>query len=89
MISFDHINLTEGHIVRHIPAGSGAPGREAAIIDIAQDLLLSYLEDKGLMEHVSLKGGTAMLHLFLTANRKALKTVWKKVMMKFSNFFRF
>jgi len=60
MISFDHINLTEGHIVRHIPAGSGAPGREAAIIDIAQDLLLSYLEDKGLMDHVSLKGGTAI-----------------------------
>lgn len=34
-------------------------GREAAIIDIAQDLLLSYLEDKGFMKGVCLKGGTA------------------------------
>ena len=39
MISFDRVNLTEGYIARHTPAGSGAPGREAAIIDIAQDLL--------------------------------------------------
>ena len=64
MITFDHIKLTEGYIARHIPSGSGAPGREAAIIDIAQDLLLAYLEDAGLMEHVSLKGGTAIRKLY-------------------------
>ena len=60
MIRFDNIKLTEGHIARHIPTGSGAPGREAAIIDIAQDLLLAYLEDSGLMDMVALKGGTAI-----------------------------
>ena len=60
MISFEQMSLTEGHIARHTPTGSGAPGREAAIIDIAQDFLLSYLEDSGKMEKVSLKGGTAI-----------------------------
>ena len=60
MITFDEINITEGHIARHIPAGSGTAGREAAIIDIAQDLLLAYLEDSGCMKHVALKGGTAI-----------------------------
>lgn len=33
MIGFEKVSLTEGHIVRHTPTGSGAPGREAAIID--------------------------------------------------------
>lgn len=60
MITLDNIRLSEGHIARHIPPGSGAPGREAAIIDIAQDFLLSYLEDCGKMAKVSLKGGTAI-----------------------------
>lgn len=60
MINFDHANLTEGYIARHTPTGSGAPGREAAIIDIAQDFLLSHLENCGKMDHVCLKGGTAI-----------------------------
>ena len=60
MITFEKVNLTEGYIARHTPTGSGAPGREAAIIDIAQDFLLSYLEDRGKMDQVSLKGGTAI-----------------------------
>ena len=60
MITFENVSLTEGHIARHTPTGSGAPGREAAIIDIAQDFLLSYLEDHGKMDKVSLKGGTAI-----------------------------
>ena len=49
MSMFDSIRLTEGHLARHTPAGSGAPGREAAIIDIGQDLLLAYLEKEKLM----------------------------------------
>lgn len=64
MISFDRVNLTEGYIARHTPAGSGAPGREAAIIDIAQDLLLSYLEDAGKMDEICIKGGTAIRKLY-------------------------
>ena len=64
VIQFDRANITEGYLARHIPVGSGAPGREAAIIDIAQDFLLSYLEDIGKMEHVALKGGTAIRKLY-------------------------
>ena len=60
MIDFEKASLTEGYIARHTPTGSGAPGREAAIIDIAQDFLLSYLEDSGKMDRVCLKGGTAI-----------------------------
>lgn len=64
MIQTDHVNLTIGHIARHTPTGSGAPGREAAIIDIAQDLLLAYLEENGLMNDVVIKGGTAIRKLY-------------------------
>ena len=64
MISFENINLTEGFIARHTPTGSGAAGREAAIIDIAQDLLLSYLEDTGKMDNICIKGGTAIRKLY-------------------------
>ena len=64
MISYNHANITEGYLARHIPNGSGAPGREAAIIDIAQDFLLSYLEDSGKMGQVLLKGGTAIRKLY-------------------------
>ena len=64
MISFDNVNLTEGYIARHTLTGSRAPGREAAIIDIAQDLLLSYLEDIGKMDEICIKGGTAIRKLY-------------------------
>ena len=63
-MKFDNSNLTEGYIARHTPTGCGAPGREAAIIDIAQDFLLSHLEECGKMEHVCLKGGTAIRKLY-------------------------
>ena len=52
MITFENERITEGHIARHTPIGGGAPGREAAIIDIAQDFLLAYLEDAHLMDEV-------------------------------------
>ena len=32
MIDFEKASLTEGHIARHTPTGSGAPGKEAAIL---------------------------------------------------------
>ena len=32
----------------HTPRGTGAQGREAAIIDVAQDLLLRHLHDMGI-----------------------------------------
>lgn len=33
MILFDRTELTEGYVARHIPMGTGAPGREAAITE--------------------------------------------------------
>lgn len=64
MNSFDRMTLTIGHIARHTPTGSGAPGREAAIIDIAQDLLLAHMKDIGLLEKIVIKGGTAIRKLY-------------------------
>ena len=34
------ISIQPGHIARHTPRNAGAQGREAAVVDIAQDLLL-------------------------------------------------
>ena len=35
------MNIRVGHVARHTPRGAGAQGREAAVVDIAQDLLLA------------------------------------------------
>ncbi|QAY62865.1 hypothetical protein ET495_05960 [Xylanimonas allomyrinae] len=52
-------HITVGHIVRH--AGqSGSAGREAAIMDVAQDLLLRHLHDLGLLDELAFKGGTSL-----------------------------
>ena len=58
------INIQPGHIARHTPRNAGAQGREAAVADIAQDLLLRYLHDKGLLDSVAIKGGTAIRKLY-------------------------
>lgn len=54
------MNIQPGHIARHTPQGAGSQGREAALIDIAQDLLLADLHDKGVLRRFALKGGTAI-----------------------------
>ena len=41
------ITLTVGWISLHTPAGAGVDGRDAAVIDIAQDLLLRDLNERG------------------------------------------
>jgi len=46
----DNITVTVGWIARHTPKGAGAGGREAAILDIAQDLLLRELHEVGSRE---------------------------------------
>ena len=38
--SAHQISIQPGHIARHTPRNAGAQGREAAVVDIAQDLLL-------------------------------------------------
>lgn len=58
------IGLTIGWIGRHTPKGSGAGGRDAAVIDIAQDLLLRNLHRRGALDAVVFKGGTALRKLY-------------------------
>ncbi|MFN8077537.1 MAG: nucleotidyl transferase AbiEii/AbiGii toxin family protein [Kineosporiaceae bacterium] len=49
-------------VVQHAP--SGTQGREAALLDIAQDLLLRELHDEGVLELLVFKGGTALRKLY-------------------------
>jgi len=67
------ITITPGHIARHTPQNAGSQGREAAIIDIAQDVLLRHLYFEGVLEELVFKGGTALRKLYAgTAGRFSL-----------------
>ena len=57
------ISIQPGHIARHTPRNAGAQGREAAVVDIAQDLLLRELQENGTLASVVIKGGTAIRKL--------------------------
>lgn len=59
------VTVRIGHVLRHAPAGG--QGREAALIDIAQDLLLRRLHDDGLLSMLAFKGGTALRKLYAGA----------------------
>lgn len=65
-MSKNAVTLTKGHVLRHVPAQS-AQGAEAALIDIAQDLLLRALADEGALELVAFKGGTALRKVYAGA----------------------
>lgn len=58
------VRITPGHVARHMPDGARAQGREAALVDIAQDLLLRHLHAEGLMDDLVFKGGTALRKLY-------------------------
>jgi len=60
------VRLTQGHVLRHAPAQS-AHGRGAALIDIAQDLLLRHLSERGVLTMVAFKGGTALRKVYAGA----------------------
>lgn len=60
----NEIRLTLGHIARHTPRGAGAQGRDAAIVDIAQDLLLRHLHGTRTLEALAFKGGTSLRKLY-------------------------
>lgn len=49
------ISIQPGHVARHTPRNAGAQGREAAVVDIAQDLLLRRLHDDGLLVLITLQ----------------------------------
>lgn len=57
------ITLTRGHLARHTPRGAGAQGQDAAIVDIAQDLLLRDLHVRGVLDPLAFKGGHGMLQI--------------------------
>jgi uncharacterized protein len=60
----DAHRLTPGYIARHVPPGSRL-GIEVAVLDIAQDFLLSHLEEGGFFSDlVVFKGGTALRKFF-------------------------
>jgi predicted nucleotidyltransferase component of viral defense system len=54
--------ITVGWLARHTPQSPG--GRQAALIDIAQDLLLARLHQRGVFDHLIFKGGTALRKLY-------------------------
>jgi len=58
------ITLTVGWIGRHTPPGAGVDGRDAAVIDIAQDLLLRDLHERGSLDALVFKGGTSLRKLY-------------------------
>ena len=57
-------HITTGHVLRHTPPGARTQGREAALVDIAQDLLLRDLHATGLLDELAFKGGTALRKLY-------------------------
>lgn len=57
------VRLTQGHVLRHAPAQS-PQGRDAAVIDIAQDLLLRHLAERDVLDLVAFKGGTALRKVY-------------------------
>lgn len=63
------ISIQSGHIARHTPKNAGAQGREAAVADIAQGLLLHHLHDKGALDNVATKGGTAIRKLYASKTK--------------------
>ena len=65
MTDYD-VCLTLGHLLRHAPAQS-PQGRDAAVIDVAQDLLLRHLVEQGVLSLVAFKGGTALRKVYAGA----------------------
>ena len=64
------ITLTVGWIGRHTPPGAGVDGRDAAVIDIAQDLLLRDLHERGSLDSLVFKGGTSLRKLYAGIQRR-------------------
>lgn len=62
--TYPDIRIQVGHVTRHMPTGAQAQGREAAVVDIAQDILLRHLSIIGVMGALPFKGGTALRKLY-------------------------
>lgn len=58
------ISIQPNHIARRTPRNAGVQDREAAVVGIAQDLLLRCLHDKGPLDGGAIQGGTAIHKLY-------------------------
>jgi len=63
-VSYD-VTITRARLLRHAPASR--QGAEAAVVDIAQDLLLRHLHEIDLLGELAFKGGTALRKLYAGA----------------------
>ena len=61
------LDVTAADIFEHTPRQLGAGGRDAAIVDIAQDLLLRHLHTDDVLWQVMFKGGTSLRKLYAGA----------------------
>jgi len=61
-VSGHRISITRARLLRHAP--TSRQGAEAAVVDIAQDLLLRHLHEIGLLDELAFKGGTALRKLY-------------------------
>lgn len=68
------VNIRPGNIARHTPRSAAAQGREAAVIDIAQDLLLRELQDNGTLALVAIKGAPPSANSTLVMRDASLST---------------
>jgi predicted nucleotidyltransferase component of viral defense system len=57
-------DITPGQVARKAPRAADTQGRDAALVDIAQDLLLRDLHEHGLLDDLAFKGGTALRKLY-------------------------
>ena len=62
MRELSEVTTTRAHVLRHAPARG--QGLDAALVDIAQDLLFRHLHDSGLLDELVFKGGTALRKLY-------------------------
>lgn len=67
------VTTTRAHVLRHAPARG--QGLDAALVDIAQDLLLRHLHDSGLLDELVFKGGTALRKLY-AGSRPGSPWIW-------------
>jgi predicted nucleotidyltransferase component of viral defense system len=64
-VSGNQVSITRARLLRHAPASG--QGLEAAAVDVAQDLLLRYLDEIGLLDELAFKGGTSLRKLYAGA----------------------
>lgn len=71
------ITLTAGWISWHTPPGAGVNGRDAAVLDAAQDLLLRDLHQRGSRRRAGLQGVVAAVQYGVAVIGRSIEIVRK------------